>query len=109
MLPAAAELQRTGSFGGVVPVALTNANATADEATHGPPVTGPGIAEPFPSDAHDAALPSPSAVIDSGEHAVQVSVAMVVLHVCAYMCVHTCLLWQLVRTRLHAGLLVQLH
>ena len=75
LLPAAAKLQRTSSFGGVVPVALTNTHATADEATRGAPVTGPGIAEPFPSDAQDAAKPSPSAAMDTGEQAPQVSVA----------------------------------
>lgn len=84
LLPAAKELQRTSSFGGVVPVALTNTQATADEATHGAPVTGPGIAEPFPPDAHDAALPSPAAMMDSEEQAPQVCAALVILpvHAC---------------------------
>lgn len=76
-IPTAADLQRTSSFGGVVPVALTNTQATADEATHGAPVTGPGLAEPFPSDAQDAAKPSPSAAVDTAEKAV-VSAAVVV-------------------------------
>lgn len=75
-VPAATELHRTSSFGGVVPIALTNTHVTADEATHGAPVTGPGIAEPFPS---DAAKPSPSAAMDAGEQASQVNVVMKLL------------------------------
>lgn len=63
----------------MVPVALTNTQATADEATRGAPVTGPGIAQPFPSDAQDAAKPSPSAAMDTAEQASQVSVLMVVI------------------------------
>ena len=85
-----------GSFGGVVPIALTNIQATADEATHGAPVTGPGIAEPFPPDAQDAAKPSPSAAMDTAEQASQVSAVMMVTRM---VCMSGCflLLWQLVQ------------
>ena len=109
-IPAATELQRTASFGGVVPVALTNTHATADEATRGAPVTGPGIAEPFPSDARDAARPSPSAAMDTGEQAPQVSVALVVLPMGLHASTsgHIGLLYQLVQS-MHVDQLVWHH
>ena len=70
---ATAGVQRTDSFDGVVPVALTNTEVTADEATQGAPVTGPGIAEPFPSEAHGADVPVSQAKMDLDEHNVEVS------------------------------------
>ena len=75
---AAAPLERTSSFGGVVPVALTNTEATASEATQGAPVTGPGVAQPFPPDAECAGMPSIPAKMDADEPDVQVSVSMAV-------------------------------
>ena len=104
LVPAATKLQRTSSFGGVVPIALTNTHATADEATHGAPVTGPGIAEPFPSDACDAAKASPSAAMDAGEQGSQVTVVLMLLPmgVHAYVFDWSLLLWYLVH-RVHVA------
>lgn len=68
----------------MVPVVLSNTHVTADEATHGAPVTGPGIAGPFPP---DAAVPSPSTMMNSGEGAPQVCAAVTLPHMdaCAFM------------------------
>ncbi|KAA6416700.1 MAG: lysine-specific demethylase 5C-like, partial [Trebouxia sp. A1-2] len=52
------DIQGTGSYLGVTPVALTNADATANEATQGAPITGPGLAGPSPPSTHLPPAPS---------------------------------------------------
>ena len=74
----------------MVPVALTNTDATAAEATHGAPVIGPGVAQPFPPDADVAAMPSVPAKPEADEPDIQVSV-LCCCTVCCYMlpvCLH---------------------
>ena len=45
---AGSDIQRTDSYLGVTPVALTNLDATKAEATEGAPVTGPGLTDSSP-------------------------------------------------------------
>ena len=45
---AGSDIQRTNSYLGVTPVALTNTDATKVEATEGAPVTGPGLTDSSP-------------------------------------------------------------
>lgn len=58
VISAGSDIQGTGSYLGVTPVALTNADATANEATQGAPITGPGLAGPSPPSTHLPPAPS---------------------------------------------------
>ena len=54
------DIHCTSSYLGVTPVALTNADATANEATQGAPITGPGLAGPSPPSTHLPPASAPS-------------------------------------------------
>ncbi len=60
VISAGSDIHCTSSYLGVTPVALTNADATASEATQGAPITGPGLAGPSPPCTHIPPAPAPS-------------------------------------------------
>ena len=58
---AGSDIRRSDSYAGVVPVALTNAAASASEAVEGAPISGPGIPDgPLLQDRGKALRGSPS-------------------------------------------------
>jgi len=60
VISAGSDIHCTSSYLGVTPVALTNADATANEATQGAPITGPGLAGPSPPSTHIPPASAPS-------------------------------------------------
>ncbi len=60
VISAGSDIHCTSSYLGVTPIALTNAGATANEATQGAPITGPGLAGPSPPSTHMPPASAPS-------------------------------------------------
>ena len=70
---AGSDIHCTSSYLGVTPVALTNADATANEATQGAPITGPGLAGPSPPSTHSPPATAPSLKSEAAQAPEQVS------------------------------------
>ena len=69
---AGSDIHCTSSYLGVTPVALTNADATANEATQGAPITGPGLAGPSPPSTHIPPASAPSLKSEAAQASEQV-------------------------------------
>lgn len=67
------DIRCTSSYLGVTPVALTNADATANEATQGAPITGPGLAGPSPPSSHIPPASAPSLKSEAAQAPEQVA------------------------------------
>jgi len=73
VISAGSDIHCTSSYLGVTPVALTNADATANEATQGAPITGPGLAGPSPPSTHLPPASAPSLKAEAAQAPEQVS------------------------------------